>query len=271
MKELIKRRPFISFVVLAISITAFLIFPIILNNRGFYPIELPNHWEALGAFGPFLAGIIVAYVIAGKKGVKRLFTGLTHWRVGWFWVLFTCLTPYLFFWAAAFQVQLTSGSLPEFSLISTSYLATTAGFIKLVFFGSIIQSLGEEPGWRGQYADGMLENYSAFKTAAVMGPLWILWHVPAFLTRPEFGLIQFAGISAGLFFASFWLTLIYVKTRSILMVFIWHALLNMTRFATQQISTSFFLAYATPVILGGIVIGVYFLIYKPTYKDKQLD
>lgn len=271
MSELIKQRPFTSFVVLAVGITAIIIFPLILNNRGIYPIDLPTHWESVGAFGPFLAGIIVAHTIAGKAGVKRLFTGLTNWRVGWFWVLFTCLTPYLFFWVAAFQVKLMSGSLPDFDLISTSNLATTAGFIKLVLFGSIIQSLGEEPGWRGQYADGMLENYSALKTAAIMGPLWILWHVPSFLTRPEFGLIQFAGISAGLFFASFWLTLIYVKTRSILMVFIWHALLNMTRFTTQQVSTSFFLAYATPVILGGIVIAIYFLIYKPKYADKQLD
>lgn len=269
MNTFFQSRPLTSFVILAYTITWVILIPEILDKRGIVEIGLPHYYEPLAAFGPFIAALIVANACDGRTGMKRIVNSLTIWRVPVPWFMFSILSPFGILWVAAFILFFKNGALPDFSAVTTSKLATTSGLIQLVFFGAIVQSLGEEPGWRGFYLSGLRRYKSALVATLIMGPYWFIWHIPSFYSNPNFGMFQFVGLMVGLLSAAFWFTLIYDKTRSVLMVFLFHTILNITRGFSLSISTEFFLTYAVPVIVGAIVIGIYFYFSDSSKADSN--
>jgi hypothetical protein len=81
--------------------------------------------------------------------------------------------------------------------------------------------------------------------------------MPFFLSRPEFGIGQFAGFALGILSAGFFLTLIVELTGSVLLAVLFHALLNTTRGIALAVSTPAFLSYGLAVTAGAIVVAVY--------------
>ncbi len=101
--------------------------------------------------------------------------------------------------------------------------------LDLLLVGSLLQALGEEPGWRGYLQPKLLDRFRPLPATLVLFPVWWLWHLPSFLGRPDFGLPQFLGFGLGILSAAIWLTFLWQRTRSILMAVLWHATLNLTR------------------------------------------
>jgi membrane protease YdiL (CAAX protease family) len=142
-------------------------------------------------------------------------------------------------------------------------LATFSGLFDLIFIGGVLQGLGEEPGWRGFALPRLRQRFGPLAASVVLFPVWLCWHLPVFLSRPDFGLVQWLGFSLGIFSASIWLTLIYDATRSVLMAVIWHVLVNIARGIALAISVPVFLAMGNAVLIGALVIAVYWLVKRP--------
>jgi membrane protease YdiL (CAAX protease family) len=251
-----------AYVLLAYGLTWLVMLPWVLVQRGLWEFELPDHWEVLGAFGPFLAALLVSWRVAGSAGARDLVAGLTRWRVALRWRAVTLLSPLVILMMAVLAAVLSGSPLGLARVQSISWLSAL-GLLDLVIAGALLQSLGEEPGWRGFMLPRLRARYGPLASTAVLAPVWILWHLPAFLGRPEFGAVQLLGLALGLAAAAAWLTLIYEATGSLLMAVLWHALINVARGIALAISSTTFVAFSSLVLASGVVIVGYWLLKRP--------
>lgn len=249
-----RKSPLLAYIALAYAWTWVTVLPLLLQKRGLVDLGLPDAWEAVGAFGPFIAAWVVIRRTEGPAGLAAFWRGLGQWRLGaGAWAL-TLLSPVAFLALAAVLVTLQAGTPPSLDALATGRLGTLHAVVDLVLVGAILQALGEEPGWRGYLLPNMLGRLQRLPATLLLFPVWWLWHLPFFLGRPEFGVPQFLGFGLGILSASIWLTFIWERTRSILVAVVWHAVLNITRGIALGFSTGMFLAYGMVVAVGALLI-----------------
>jgi len=261
------KPPLLTYIALAYLWTWVTTLPLLLQKRGLADFGLPDAWEAVGAFGPFVAAVVVLRRTGGGSvgggGLAAFWHSLTNWRLGrGTWVL-TLLSPVAFLAAAALVVTLQTGAPPSLSALASGRLGTLHALVDLVLVGAVLQALGEEPGWRGYLLPRMLDRFGRLPATLLLFPVWWLWHLPFFLGRPEFGLPQFLGFGLGILSASVWMTFLWERTRSTLVAVAWHAVLNITRGVALGFSTAMFLAYGMVVALGAVGIVVWWVVRRP--------
>ena len=258
MKALIRREPLLAFYLLAYAWTWAIGIPLMLSRRGRIAADLPHWLEPIAAFGPFLAALLVAWIVAGPDGPAGIFASLKRWRVGAGNLAFALLSPIALLLVAVALAALL-GQPPDFANPRLAELASAAGLLDLVLAGAVLQALGEEPGWRGFALPDLRRRFGPLGATLALFPVWLLWHLPFFLSRPEFGLAQWLGFSFGILSAAVWLTLIMERSGSVLMAVIWHAMVNICRGLALAISMAAFLAIGNAVLLGALVIVAYWL------------
>jgi membrane protease YdiL (CAAX protease family) len=196
----------------------------------------------------------------GRAGAARIVAGLGRLGVGAGGLAFSVLSPFALLAGAFLVVRATTGAWPDTSVLADGRLGTLSGVVGLVVVGGLVQGFGEEPGWRGFMLPQLRRLRGPIVATLVLAPFWVLWHLPAFLGRPEFGVAQFAGFSMGVLSAAFWLTLVWERTGSSLMAAAWHTTVNVARGIAMAISTQMFLAMSTLVLVGAVVIA--FLLWR---------
>ncbi len=252
----VQRYPVFTFAALAYAFTWSVQLPLLVSRRGWMPLEVSEHWEVLAAFGPFLAAVLVVHWLEGGAGLRRLLAGITHWRVGaraWF---AGALTPFALLFGAVLVTRLTSGAWPDVAALDASTLATAGGWVALFLVSGLAQGLGEEPGWRGFMLPKLRERHGRLVATLLLWPVWFLWHLPAFLGRPEFGLAQFVAFGLGVLCAAIWLTWLMEFTGSLLMAVVWHLCINVARGIALAFSPQMFLTISTLVMVGAVIILV---------------
>lgn len=254
------RAPIVSYVVLAYLFTWGVSLPLLASRRGLLEAEVGEGWEVLAAFGPFLAAVIVTWANGGRTALATLWRGIGHWRVGTGWLAFTILSPFALLFLATILVRATTGAWPDLGALATGKLATFNGVLGLLIISGLVQGLGEEPGWRGFMLPRLRLRYAALTATLILFPIWLCWHLMAFLGRPEFGLPQWLGFSLGVLSAAVWLTFIWEHTTSTLMAIVWHTLINVARGIAMAISMQMFMAMSVLVLVGGLAIVVYWLV-----------
>ena len=203
------RHPLLVFTVLTLVLSWL---PIIPYALGLFP-------GPVLAFGPFLAAIITAAVVGGRKGLRAYFRRLIQWRVGVGWYVLAFLAP-VAGWAIVAGVNVLFGAAPP----SPAQLAGWSSIITatLIFLVNPFTGAFEEPGWRGYALPLLLRRHSALVASAVLGVMWVVWHVPLFVT----GLIPWPD-GAMIFALTFVFTAIYLRTSgSVLIAFVLHAAFN---------------------------------------------
>ncbi|MGI9330340.1 MAG: CPBP family intramembrane glutamic endopeptidase [Gammaproteobacteria bacterium] len=268
MTTLIQRFPLLSFYGLAYAITWSLAMPLLLARRGFIEADPSELLEPMAAFGPFIAAMLVARVLNGRAGPGQILASLKRWRVGTGWAVFAFLSPVLLLVLALLINNTAGGGEPADSARLTELLSM-AGLVDLILIGGILQSWGEEPGWRGFATPTLRARLGPLAASLVLWPVWLCWHLPFFLSRPEFGWPQWIGFSVGILSAAIWLTLIWDKTRSVLMCIGWHAVVNICRGFALALSSVAFLAISNLVLAGALLIIVYW--YWSGRRQAQRD
>ncbi|MBT8421799.1 MAG: CPBP family intramembrane metalloprotease [Gammaproteobacteria bacterium] len=256
---MIRRFPLLSYFVLAYAFTWAIEIPVALGARGSIDFHLPMWIEALAAFGPFAAAIIVLRVTDGPDGVSRLLASLVRWRVPPLWLAMTVVPPFLVMIAA---LAMTGETGKLFSGQLCRDLMDAGKMLELIFISSLIRGVGEEPGWRGYALPMLREKHGPLVATLLLWPVWAVWHLPAFLARPEFAAGAAIGFTFGILAATAWTTLLYDKTRSVLMLVLWHTLVNITRGIAGSASGEAFMAYAQVTTLLGIAVIAYWLITR---------
>ena len=257
---MLSRYPLVAFVLLAYAWSWAFGLPLLASRRGWWETELPDSLEAIAAFGPLVAALAVTWGTSRADGIRAFLRGLTRWRVGVAWLAVSTLSPLALLGLAALVVRAAGGTWPDPAAIGAGPLATVTGNVELVVVSGLVQGIGEEPGWRGFMLPRLRQRFSPLAATLLLFPAWLLWHLPAFLGRPEFGFPQFAAFALGVLAAAVWLTLIWEKTQSVLMAALWHAVVNIARGVALAISMPMFLALSTLVLAGAALIVGYWLL-----------
>jgi uncharacterized protein len=224
------RRPLLSYFLLAYAISWAFFVPfvylwrVVLDGqfKWWLVVFLPD------AYGPTIAAIVMAGVIDGKQGVKRLLARLCIWRVGWAWYLFAGLLPVALFGLAAFL----SGSQGAAATFEPAKLLSNVPVALLVAlpFGP----MGEELGWRGFALPRLRERMGPWAATSVLGGVWTFWHLPMFWFPGAAipGFMELSLVSVALYLAQITavaglLTILFEQTRgSVLLAILLHLTFN---------------------------------------------
>jgi len=217
----------------------------------------PTH--LLGLTGPALATLVVTAVAEGGAGLADLLSRAVRWRVPlrwWLLVLATfalCGLSFAVGWwrdepVASRELSLYSGAPASSGLVT---------LVLIVGYVLVVNGFGEELGWRGYLADRLLPRHGHLSTATLVWAVWALWHVPLFFVVEnfrDFGAGTTVGWLVGLWFGSYFLTLLYASARcSVLIAACWHTAYNFTT-ATEATAGLVAAISSTLVIAAGLAL-----------------
>ncbi|TMR91430.1 CPBP family intramembrane glutamic endopeptidase [Nonomuraea basaltis] len=133
--------------------------------------------------GPVLSAVIVLAVTEGRAGLRELGGRLLRWRVGWVWYAAALGLPLAVIttttWA---NVALFGAPAPDLAALSWSSVALLFA-IRLV--NPMDGPVGEEPAWRAYAVPRLQATRSPLVSAAILGVLVALWHLPTMVIPGE--------------------------------------------------------------------------------------
>ena len=214
----------------------------------------------LAVYAPTLTAVLLTAVRHGRPGLAELVHRVTKWRVhpGW-WVLVLLGWPVADWLARLLQQGLTGEPMITDLLNGTPptpldqwYLAPALLLATLLLDPG---PLGEEVGWRGFALPRMLGRLGALGPAVLLGLVWGVWHLPAFLlsgTAQHDQGMGFAWLVLGTTMTSVLMTWIYRHTGSVLVSGIAVHLMNNSTGADLW---AFVLVMIPPSIAAGIALA----------------
>lgn len=184
LRALIKRRPVTVFFVLANLASWIAWTPYILSQHGLGVLDISFPGGGLGSqllgvlpgayLGPIASAFLVTAVADGRAGLREWAGRLWRWRVSWRWYAGILL------------------GVPAVFVISTVFVGgeaqvppvlVLAAYVPGLLLQMITTGLAEEPGWRDFALPRLQRKVGPLGTAAIVGPLWGVWHLPLFLTE----------------------------------------------------------------------------------------
>jgi membrane protease YdiL (CAAX protease family) len=269
------KRPLIAYFALTFAITwglgaCFALFPSAIIAVFGKP-SLANPLFVLAVYAPSISAIVVTAIFDGFAGVGALLRRLAHWRFGAWWYLAIFGGAPALSGAAVLLHALVdpgAGDWRHWPLLGpdgqeiAARLAGGAGWAALPMIVGIVfltdpGPLGEELGWRGFALPRMIEDRKWVLAGILLGIVWGLWHLPAFLigglpqsdaSLPVFMVSDVAG--------SVLMAWIFVGTRgSVLAAVIVHFMLNICLDMTHEP-----LSYYTAGVLvaAALLVGLFF-------------
>jgi len=167
LRDLIRRYPFITFVLLSYLLS-------------WLPARIPAMQEIgfeILPHGPSIAAIIVTAIVGGGAAVKTLLSRLVRWRVGLKWfVIAIGLT--ILITLSAIALNLLLGAEPP-TAEQWSTWPEQVFFFVIAFF---MLGAAEELGWRGFGQQHLQQKRSALGAALILSVVGVIWHLPLFLS-----------------------------------------------------------------------------------------
>ena len=117
--------------------------------------------------GPFIAGIVMTYLVDGKTGLWDLFSRMLKWRVGLRWYAAALLI---------FPVLILGVLWALTALVSPDFAPT---FITFGILGGLLAGFIEETGWMGFAYPRMETKYGTWRATIYLALLHGLWHAMA--------------------------------------------------------------------------------------------
>jgi uncharacterized protein len=125
----------------------------------------------LAVYSPGIAGVLLVWRHYGVRGLGSFFRRLALWRMPLPWWGFLVIgVPALYYLAAAIE-----GTIADPFPFSPWYGVLPA-LVLALFLGPI-----EEFGWRGVALPLLQRRFAPLWASLILGGIWGLWHVPAFL------------------------------------------------------------------------------------------
>lgn len=183
--DVVRRRPLLSFFVLAnaASWLAWLPYILSLHGLGVWGFSFPGGpigGQLLGMLpgaylGPIGAALVVTAIADGRAGLRAWARRLWNWKVSWKWYVGILLSVPV---AMVLSGLVFSGG----QVVAPSVLLLVA-LVPGLLLQMVTTGLAEEPGWRDFALPRMQRLIGAPRAAVAIGALWGLWHLPLFLTE----------------------------------------------------------------------------------------
>jgi uncharacterized protein len=178
-----------------------------------WPLYQLDLWprQAFHAIGALLAAVIVIAVAEGRAGLRDLGRRMIRWRVPWYFYAFAIGAPLL---VRFLTTLVNSAPAPDWPNLAWGSFGLWF-LIRLVnpFDGP----MAEEPSWRGFAVPRLQQRHSPLASAAILGVLVALWHLPLIGDTGPAGIIT-----------TFVITFVYVwlfnrTGGSVLLVLVFHS------------------------------------------------
>ena len=215
-----------------------------------WPTHLP------GLMGPAVAAVVVTLGWQGTGALRDLGRRAVRWRgVGrWWW----SVPGILALGAVGVAAAAATGTPVDFVGLAEYSGAPVVSVLVLFGYVLVVNGYGEELGWRGLLADGLVDRVGEVRAALIVTVVWATWHLPMFWVVEGFRSMGWATIGwvLGLLAGSVVLTRLYVGSgRSVLLVALWHTAFNFTSAttATQGLSAAI---TSTAVMVAAVVVLV---------------
>ena len=230
MTTLFKHYPVTMGFILMFALTWPLELGLAAQSHGLLPFHFPPVLELFVGYGFVAAAIIASALADGKAGIVALFKRLLVWRVGWVWYVVALLGPAAFYLAGIGINVLLGGATPDFSQPFITRLVPPSfnlGLAALAFLLYQVFVNGEEFGWRGYALPKLQANHSALAASLIIGIVWVLWHVPKYLTAGDPHDLSFWFFALNMIANSILYTWVFNRTRgSLLIMLLLHAGIN---------------------------------------------
>ena len=182
MLDQLKKRPTVSFVVLAMLITYAIGLP-----WYFLTASYEQAWhirEELVSLlfmraGPTLAGLAVVAAVAGRQGLATWVRQLFKWRINPLYYVALVVIVTGTFASTNFVLPNPGAVLASPDLSSDrDWLSLFASYLQEIAY--ISATNGEETGWRFALLGLLLVRRRLLVACLIVGVIWALWHMPAF-------------------------------------------------------------------------------------------
>ena len=148
--------------------------------------------------GPLAAAVVVIALTEGRPGFRAWGRRLIRWRVGWIWYAVALLLPAALVLVTGLVTMALGAAAPGLGRLTWGGLLTVFA-VRLV--NPMDGPLGEEPGFRGYALPLLQASRPPLLSAAILGVLVTLWHLP---------LVLLGGLSAIGLPTTFAITFLYV-------------------------------------------------------------
>jgi len=126
----------------------------------------------VAVYAPAIAAFSVVGYHGGRHGLVAFICRIAIWRGPWTWYAFLLVgIPLLFYAGAAIKGNLLAELMPQHAPIG----------LLLAMALMAIKGPVEEFGWRGLALPLLQRRYTPFVAGLMLGVVWGLWHLPAFL------------------------------------------------------------------------------------------
>jgi membrane protease YdiL (CAAX protease family) len=171
-----------------------------------------------GGICPSVAGLIA--IKSDNVTYQLLKAQIIRFKINILWYLVVIITPLLlsgFSWTL--NLLIYGNSQP----FLTNSIWKVIPMLPVMIVGGGL----EEIGWRGVLLPKLLSKMSAFKSTLIVILIWGIWHLPLFFIKglPQFG-GNFVFFMCGIISLSFLMTILYIRTRSVFVCILFHALEN---------------------------------------------
>jgi membrane protease YdiL (CAAX protease family) len=172
----VRKRPATSFFALTYILSYVVGILVAVLLQILLPSSLRDSADVFAKYGPTLAGVFMAWAVAGRAGLMRLVSGLLTFRIHLGWYAFALLLPFVMVVVSIAVFAMTGGNLQTENWRSATLLSLIVLIPTKIFFGG---GLGEELGWRGFALPQLQKRMTALKASLIIWIVWSVWHFPA--------------------------------------------------------------------------------------------
>ncbi len=223
----------------------------------------PMALAMLGA--PFIAGILMTYLVDGKSGLNELFVRIKKYKVAGRWYLPLLIFPTLLFLVAVLLGVFVDSEMAPVFIIFGVFAGPLAGIL-------------EETGWTGFAYPKMSEKASPLRTAIYLGIIHGIWHIVVWYLSQSGDLggywwPYFFGFCLHIVALRVLIVWVYNNTDSVFLAILMHA--SSTGFFAILVSTTmapvnwviYYNVYGVVLCLVALVVA---LKYGKTLKIKSI-
>ena len=215
-----------------------------------WPTHLP------GLMGPAFAAVVVTLGWRGTGALRDLGRRAVRWRgVGrWWW----SVPAVLALGAVGLAVAAATGTPVDLGGLAEYSGAPVVSVLVLFGYVLVVNGYGEELGWRGLLADGLVDRVGEVRTALLVTVAWGVWLLPLFWVVDGFRPLRPATVVAGLglLAGSVVLTRLYVGSgRSVLLVALWHTAFDLMTATTATRGLATAITSTLVIVVAAVVLA----------------
>jgi len=218
-----------------------------------WPTHLP------GLMGPAFAAVVVTLGWQGTGALRVLGRRAVRWRgVGrWWW----SVPAVLALGAVGLAVAAATGTpvdLGDLGGLLELDGAPVVPVLLLLGYLLLVDGYGQELGWRGLLADGLVDRVGEVRTALVVTVVWAVWFLPLFWVVDGLRPLRPATIlgGLGLLAGSVVLTRLYVGSgRSVLLVALWHTAFDLATGTTATRGLATAITSVAVIVTAAVVLA----------------